>query len=220
VPHLGIDLITVCRPSLDPLNISCTVPLRLGVAVSGRSSSSSYQCCTALDRARVQMKCATFWYERPLFSIEPFFSMCGPSFWWATLLFHVLWWHGSFRFLGKLCYLRQPSFVLSAIGTEMLFLHFALNWIFSSRALVDSKMVLLTVDSILVCMYACMLTDLQCPLMERPISVLASLRGHPLTDTPCGVGAWQLAHWGPIGVNQQQGFACAVPRVPPGFIPK
>jgi len=33
-------------------------------------------------------------------------------------------------------------------------------------------------------------------------------------------GAWQLANQGPIGVNQQQGFACAVPRVPPGFFPK
>jgi len=28
-------------------------------------------------------------------------------------------------------------------------------------------------------------------------------------------GAWQLANCGPIGVNQQQGFTCAVPRVPP-----
>jgi len=33
-------------------------------------------------------------------------------------------------------------------------------------------------------------------LMERPISALASLRGHPSgdTSTPCGVGAWQLAN--------------------------
>jgi len=33
-------------------------------------------------------------------------------------------------------------------------------------------------------------------------------------------GAWQLANEGPVGVNQQQGFACTVPRFPPGFSPK
>jgi len=33
-------------------------------------------------------------------------------------------------------------------------------------------------------------------------------------------GAWQLANYGPIGVNQQQGFACAVPRVSPGSSPR
>jgi len=32
--------------------------------------------------------------------------------------------------------------------------------------------------------------------------------------------AWQLSNQGPIGVNKQQGFACAVPRVPLGFIPE
>jgi len=32
--------------------------------------------------------------------------------------------------------------------------------------------------------------------------------------------AWQLATWGPIGVNQQQGFAWAAPSVPPEFVPK
>jgi len=45
VPHLGIELITACRPSLDPLNVSCTVPLRLGVVVSDSSSSSSSSSC-------------------------------------------------------------------------------------------------------------------------------------------------------------------------------
>jgi len=48
--------------------------------------------------------------------------------------------------------------------------------------------------------------------MERPISTLALLRGHPLVrySIPKDV-VWSLAigQLRPIGVNQQQGFACA-----------
>jgi len=33
-------------------------------------------------------------------------------------------------------------------------------------------------------------------------------------------GASQLSNFGQVGVNQQQGFACAVPRFPPGFFLK
>jgi len=31
-------------------------------------------------------------------------------------------------------------------------------------------------------------------MMECPISAIASLRGHPLVNTPCSVGAWQLVN--------------------------
>jgi len=93
----------------------------------------------------------------------------GPSFWWATLLFDQLCYlrqpssafrvHFLYRstvllfdtgsyLLGKLCYLRQASSCsLRYRVRDTLLVCFKLNNQF--QALFDSKMVLLTIDSIL-----------------------------------------------------------------------
>ena len=130
---------TACGSSLDPLNVSCTVPLRSGVAVSD-SSSCCQQCCT-LDRILCRSSALLFDDPVLIFTGQVcFFSIERPFFSMKALLFDASF-PCSFLIAGKLCCLRQPSFVLSAAGLETLFLCFKLNNQF--QALVDLKMALL-----------------------------------------------------------------------------
>ena len=75
----------------------------------------------------------------------------------------------------------------------------------------------MSVRQIGLLMHACLLTALRCPTTERPISALASLRGHPAVGAspPWWMQDLAACPSGKLGSTSSP----AAPRVPPGFAP-